>query len=58
VKGLLVNVWETPSAGSMGQVTNASQALEGALREAEAVLGKVGGVNTALRSSGISITMP
>jgi hypothetical protein len=58
VKGLLVNVWETPSAGSMAQVTAATQALETAIREAEAAIGKVGGVNTALRPSGLSITMP
>ena len=46
------------SAGSMAQVSAASKALEDAMREAEAVLAKVNGVNAALRASGLTITVP
>ena len=58
VKGALVGIWEAPSAGSLRQASDASKALEDAMKAAEATFAKVGSVNDALRTSGLAITLP
>ncbi|MCC7002880.1 MAG: hypothetical protein IT357_12055 [Gemmatimonadaceae bacterium] len=58
VKGLLVGVWETPSAASLKQAADASKALADAMKEADALMAKIGGVNETLRTTGLAITMP
>ena len=58
MKGALVGIWEAPSAGSLRQASDASKALEDAMKAAEATFAKVGSVNDALRTSGLAITLP
>jgi photosystem II stability/assembly factor-like uncharacterized protein len=58
VKSALIGVWEAPSTGSIRQAAEATRALDAAMKEAEAVLTKVGGVNDALKSGGLSLTTP
>jgi hypothetical protein len=58
IKGLLVGLWETPSAASIKQAADASKALTDAMKEADALMAKIGGVNATLRTTGLAITMP
>ncbi len=58
VKGLLLGVWEAPSAASVRQAADATKALDEAIKQAEALLGQVSGVNNTLRPLGLVITLP
>ena len=58
VKGLLLGVWEAPSAASVRQAGDATKALDDAMKQAEALLAQVSGVNNTLKSSGLAITLP
>ena len=58
VKGLLLGVWEAPSAASVRQAGDATKALDDAMKQAEALLAQVNGVNNTLRPSGLAITLP
>ena len=58
MKGLLVGVWEVPSAASVRQATDATRALDEAIKQADALLAQVSGVNNTLRPSGLAITLP
>ncbi len=58
VKGLLIGIWEAPSAASLKQAADASKALTDAIKEADALFGKIAGVNETLRTTGLAITMP
>lgn len=58
IKGVLVGLWETPSAASVKQAADASKALTEAMKEADALMAKIGGVNETLRTTGLAITMP
>ncbi|MFN0100429.1 MAG: hypothetical protein ACKVS7_17315, partial [Gemmatimonadaceae bacterium] len=58
VKGNLVGIWEAPSAASLKQAADVSKALTEAMKEADALMAKIGGVNEALKMTGLAITMP
>ena len=58
MKGLLIGVWETPSAASVRQAADATKALDEAIKQADALLSQVSGVNTTLKPSGLAITLP
>ena len=58
MKGLLLGVWEAPSAASVRQAADATKALDEAMKQAEALLAQVSGVNNTLRPSGLAITLP
>lgn len=58
VKGLIVGVWEAPSAASVRQSTEATKALDDAVKAADALLARVNGVNDTLKPAGLAITLP
>jgi photosystem II stability/assembly factor-like uncharacterized protein len=58
VKSALMGVWETPSAGSLKQVSEAKAALAKAMAEANALMPKVTAVAAELKKYDISITVP
>ena len=58
MKGLLLGVWEAPSAASVRQATDATKALDQAIEQADALLARVSGVNNTLKPSGLAITLP
>ena len=57
-KGALVGVWEVPSPASLTQASSATAALEAAMREAVALFSQAGGVNDALKPSGLALQLP
>ncbi|MCL4214721.1 MAG: hypothetical protein KJZ74_12495 [Gemmatimonadales bacterium] len=58
IKNALIGVWEVPSAGSRAQASAATAALDAAMRDAAPVFAMVGGVNDALRPTGLSLQVP
>ena len=55
LKGGILGVWETPSAGTMAQVRETRSALDAALREANALLAQSVRVGEALRARGLTL---
>jgi hypothetical protein len=58
VKSAIQNAWENPSDALVSQANEAKAALTRAMTEANAVIGRVGGISTALRRYDIVITPP
>lgn len=58
LKGLLIGIWEEPSAASRRNSSDAIKALDAAIREAEALLGQVSRINEAFKPSALAITLP
>jgi photosystem II stability/assembly factor-like uncharacterized protein len=58
LKGVIVGIWEAPSASSTKSSADAIKALDEAVKAAEALLAKVPRVNDTLKPSGLAITLP
>ena len=58
VKGLLLGVWEEPSASSVRQAADATKLLDEAIKQADTMLGRVNRINSTLKKSGLAITLP
>jgi photosystem II stability/assembly factor-like uncharacterized protein len=58
LKGFIGGIWEAPSASSTTSSAAAMQALDDAVKAAEALLAKVPRVNDTLKPSGLAITLP
>ena len=58
LKGLLVGVWEVPSASSAKSSADAMKALDEAIKQADALLARVPRMNDTLKPSGLAITLP
>jgi hypothetical protein len=53
-----MGVWESPSAGSVKQVSEAKAALDKAIAEANALLPRISAVSVELKKYDIAITVP
>ena len=58
IKSAIMGVWETPSAGSLKQASEAKAALAKAIVEANALMPKVEALSTALKKYDIAMTVP
>jgi photosystem II stability/assembly factor-like uncharacterized protein len=58
VKGLIAGIWETPSAGSRRQAEEATQALDAAMRDAEAVIANARTLGTTLAPFNLTLGTP
>jgi hypothetical protein len=58
VKNAIQGAWENPSEALVGQANEAKAGLTRAMTEANAVIGKVSSISTALRRYDIVITPP
>ncbi|MBX7117812.1 MAG: hypothetical protein K1X31_02310 [Gemmatimonadaceae bacterium] len=58
LKGLLIGIWEEPSASSRQNAADAMKALDEAIKAAQALLGQVPRLNEAFKPSALTITLP
>ncbi|HEX4936553.1 MAG TPA: hypothetical protein VFV33_25405, partial [Gemmatimonadaceae bacterium] len=58
LKGQLQGIWELPTAGTMRQVNNARAELDGAMRDATALLGRARAVARTLAANGVTMNVP
>ncbi|MBK7906093.1 MAG: hypothetical protein IPJ78_05945 [Gemmatimonadetes bacterium] len=58
VKGLLLGIWEAPSAAITKGAADAMKALDDASKEAQTLLAKLPRLNETLKPSGLAITLP
>ncbi len=58
LKGLLIGIWEAPSASTTRNSGDAMKALDEAIKEAEALLARVPRLNDQLKPSGLALTLP
>lgn len=58
VKGAIMGIWETPSAGSLTQANNARSALTAAIGEATAFTARARAMSQTLQQFGVTMTVP
>ncbi|MBL8980659.1 MAG: hypothetical protein JNL26_00650 [Gemmatimonadetes bacterium] len=58
VKGAIMGIWETPSAGSLAQANSARSALTAAIGEATAFTARARAMSQTLQQFGVTMTVP